>query len=320
MPGEAARPPPNRPRLPARRSRGPPTRRPAPLPRPPASRRRSRCAPAAPRRRPAARPRRAPRRGRPAGRRGPRTRPQSRRTRTRRRRGCGSAAGCDNRRVDAIDEKILSELTTDARLPFGELGARVGLSANAAAARVRRMQADGTIAGFTVLRGRPAPPVRQATAGPAGLEVFVDVRLREGVTYEAFADAAARFRRSSTRPTSPGRTTTWCAPWSPTPRRWTLSAAPQDRRRRRPDLQPAWPCGPPPTDPRVDRDRRSRGHEGPLAHPPEPTCPCCLPALGGFSEMTPHEGSTSRVTQRPPGRPNGRTSQRRPDRPSQSPP
>ena len=31
--------------------------------------------------------------------------------------------------------------------------------------------------------------------------------------------------------------------------------------------------------------------QGPLAHPPELTCPCCLPALGGFSEMTPHEGS-----------------------------
>lgn len=94
--------------------------------------------------------------------------------------------------MDAIDEQILGELTTDARLPFRELGARVGLSANAAAARVRRMQADGTIAGFTVLRGRSG-----AGAGPgaarAGLEVFVDVRLREGVTYEAFAEATARF-------------------------------------------------------------------------------------------------------------------------------
>ncbi len=25
-------------------------------------------------------------------------------------------------------------------------------------------------------------------------------------------------------------------------------------------------------------------------HPTEPTCPCCLPALGEFSEMSPHEG------------------------------
>ncbi len=30
---------------------------------------------------------------------------------------------------------------------------------------------------------------------------------------------------------------------------------------------------------------------GPLAHPPERTYPCCLPALGEFGTMTPHEGS-----------------------------
>ena len=33
------------------------------------------------------------------------------------------------------------------------------------------------------------------------------------------------------------------------------------------------------------------GRKGPPAHPPEPTYPCCLPALGGFSGMTPREGS-----------------------------
>lgn len=38
--------------------------------------------------------------------------------------------------------------------------------------------------------------------------------------------------------------------------------------------------------------------QGPLAHPSEPTCPCCLPALGGFSGVTPHEGSTTSLTQR----------------------
>jgi hypothetical protein len=39
----------------------------------------------------------------------------------------------------------------------------------------------------------------------------------------------------------------------------------------------------------------SRGHlladppgKGLPAHPPEPTYPCCLPALGEFSGMTPH--------------------------------
>lgn len=79
--------------------------------------------------------------------------------------------------MDAVDERIIRELTLDARLPFRELGARVGLSANAAAARVRRLLAEGTITGFTVRRGTTAPTGE-------GLEVFVDVRLREGVSGE----------------------------------------------------------------------------------------------------------------------------------------
>ena len=40
-----------------------------------------------------------------------------------------------------------------------------------------------------------------------------------------------------------------------------------------------------------------RAEKGPPAHPPELTCPCCLPALGEFSEMTPHEGSGKSLTQ-----------------------
>ena len=30
----------------------------------------------------------------------------------------------------------------------------------------------------------------------------------------------------------------------------------------------------------------------PPVHPPEPIYPCCLPALGEFYEMAPHEGLT----------------------------
>jgi Lrp/AsnC family leucine-responsive transcriptional regulator len=96
---------------------------------------------------------------------------------------------CDDRGMDAIDEAILRELTTDARLPFRELGRRVGLSANAAAARVRRLVAEGTVRGFTVLTG----PLTGSAPGPlpsrGGLEVFIDIRLRPDVAYEAFAAA-----------------------------------------------------------------------------------------------------------------------------------
>lgn len=35
--------------------------------------------------------------------------------------------------------------------------------------------------------------------------------------------------------------------------------------------------------------------QGPPAHLPEPAYPCCLPALGGLSEVTPHGGSSPRV-------------------------
>src|SRR6266567_6981038 len=34
-----------------------------------------------------------------------------------------------------------------------------------------------------------------------------------------------------------------------------------------------------------------RERERPLAHPPEPAYPCCIPALGEFGGVTPHEGS-----------------------------
>ncbi|MBT0993924.1 Lrp/AsnC family transcriptional regulator [Cellulomonas sp. DKR-3] len=82
--------------------------------------------------------------------------------------------------MDRLDDVILRELTADARLSFRDLGARVGLSANAAAARVRRMQAEGTIRGFTVVRGAAT------SSSTGGLEVFVEVRLNPGTTNEAF--------------------------------------------------------------------------------------------------------------------------------------
>lgn len=89
--------------------------------------------------------------------------------------------------MDLVDERILRELTADTRLPYRELGARVGLSANAAAARVRRLRADGVIAGFTIRRGTAAAGAEPA----AGLEVFVDVRLREGIGAEEATGAFA---------------------------------------------------------------------------------------------------------------------------------
>ncbi|MGY4645106.1 Lrp/AsnC family transcriptional regulator [Cellulomonas sp. URHB0016] len=95
--------------------------------------------------------------------------------------------------MDPIDDEILRELTADARLPFRELGARVGLSGNAAAARVRRLQEDGTIRGFTVVTAHSRGRGSETGAGGApGLEVFVEVRLSPGTSNDDFAAALAR--------------------------------------------------------------------------------------------------------------------------------
>ncbi|GAA4382498.1 Lrp/AsnC family transcriptional regulator [Agromyces bauzanensis] len=85
--------------------------------------------------------------------------------------------------MDAIDEQILGLLREDARRSFSDLGRRVGLSTNATAARVRRMEEDGIILGYTVLTGG-------AALGPrGGLEVFIDVRLDSETDYDDFTAA-----------------------------------------------------------------------------------------------------------------------------------
>src|SRR5258708_10936873 len=50
--------------------------------------------------------------------------------------------------IDLIDKKILQELTSDARIPFAELGRRVGLSPSAAAERVRQLESLELIRGY----------------------------------------------------------------------------------------------------------------------------------------------------------------------------
>lgn len=93
------------------------------------------------------------------------------------------------RSVDAIDERLFSELRNNARLSFSELGRRVGLSTNAVAARVRRLEDDQVIAGYTVITG-PA-----ATAPTAGLEVFIDLRLNGETDDDSFMAAIAPIKQ-----------------------------------------------------------------------------------------------------------------------------
>jgi DNA-binding Lrp family transcriptional regulator len=64
--------------------------------------------------------------------------------------------------VDGTDHRILAELTADARVALVELAARVHLSRNAVKQRIERMERDGVIAGYTVVRGAAA--ARRVTA------------------------------------------------------------------------------------------------------------------------------------------------------------
>jgi Lrp/AsnC family leucine-responsive transcriptional regulator len=86
--------------------------------------------------------------------------------------------------VDATDSEILRRLREDGRLSWRDLGAAVGLSANAAAERVRRLRERGVITGFAALVD-PA-------AGGRTLQALVGVTLAPGVESDAFATHAAK--------------------------------------------------------------------------------------------------------------------------------
>lgn len=58
--------------------------------------------------------------------------------------------------LDEVDRQILVQLADDARTPLVALAARVHLSRNAVKQRIERMERQGTIAGYTVVRGRSA--------------------------------------------------------------------------------------------------------------------------------------------------------------------
>src|SRR3984885_5370781 len=81
--------------------------------------------------------------------------------------------------MDAIDSEIVRLLRDDARLSWRDLGAAVGLSANAAADRVRRLRRAGVITGF-------AAQIDPA-AGGRQLEAVISVTLLPGTDSDEFA-------------------------------------------------------------------------------------------------------------------------------------
>jgi Lrp/AsnC family transcriptional regulator, leucine-responsive regulatory protein len=87
--------------------------------------------------------------------------------------------------MDALDEEILGLLRRNARRSLSDIARQVGLSSNAVAARVRRLEADGVILGYTIRTESDQVEV------PRGLEVFIDVRLDLDTDGESFLAAVS---------------------------------------------------------------------------------------------------------------------------------
>ncbi|PFG18244.1 AsnC family transcriptional regulator [Propionicimonas paludicola] len=91
--------------------------------------------------------------------------------------------------MEPLDEEILGLLQRNARRSLSDVARQIGLSSNAVAARVRRLEADGVILGYTIITDADrAQPSR-------GLEVFIDVRLGEATDGEQFLAAIEPVRQ-----------------------------------------------------------------------------------------------------------------------------
>ena len=76
------------------------------------------------------------------------------------------------RPLDEIDEHLLALLEKDARKPVVALAKAVGLSRTAVQGRLARLEDEGTIRGYTIVRGRP----RQGPAVKAVLLACIESR------------------------------------------------------------------------------------------------------------------------------------------------
>jgi Lrp/AsnC family transcriptional regulator, leucine-responsive regulatory protein len=86
--------------------------------------------------------------------------------------------------MNEVDSEILKIMREDGRISWRDLGAAVGLSANAAADRVRRLRRAGVITGFTALV--------DPGAGGRKLEALVGVTVAADADSDDFSAAAAK--------------------------------------------------------------------------------------------------------------------------------
>ena len=84
--------------------------------------------------------------------------------------------------IDEVTRRLLAALREDARLPFAELGRRVGLSAPAVADRLRRIEEEGLVRGY-----RPV-----VDAARLGYPLTAFVRLHSGPAEDEAVEALVR--------------------------------------------------------------------------------------------------------------------------------
>ena len=84
--------------------------------------------------------------------------------------------------LDRADERILGELTHNARMPHAELAEKVNLSRNAVRQRIERLERDGLIQGYTIIIGEGKP---RASTIAAMMFVYRHDRMRGGDVIQA---------------------------------------------------------------------------------------------------------------------------------------
>jgi len=84
--------------------------------------------------------------------------------------------------LDAIDHRLLALLLDNARTPLATLAKRVGLSRSTAVERLKRLERDGAIAGYTLRR-----PAQEAP----GVQAWFAIRFATGFSCVDVIDALA---------------------------------------------------------------------------------------------------------------------------------